>query len=184
VQVSSTVALAFSLLLALVFAWAGATKVFAPERWRKDLQAYRLSRPLRALGLLVVPWLELLVTVAALGGQARWAGALALALLLAFSLTIVRARILVGSNQLACGCFGGHATRDYRLLLLRNASLGAVAAYVAGGVPLPMEPLLGPVGAHAGVVMWVLALVAGGWILWQIGLHLRRREAPTSAPPG
>jgi uncharacterized membrane protein YphA (DoxX/SURF4 family) len=169
-------------LLALVFAWAGLTKVFSPNRWRKDLQAYRLSRPLRALGVLLVPWLELLVTVTAVAGRARWAAGIALALLLAFSVAIVRARILVGSNQLACGCFGGHATRDYRLLLLRNGLLAGPAVYVvASGAPRPYGPLLGPAVAHPAVLLVGLVLVAAVWILWRVMVHLRRREAPGSA---
>jgi uncharacterized protein YjeT (DUF2065 family) len=172
---SSSVSLICSLIVALAFAWAGLAKIGAPERWRKDLTAYRLARPFRGLGWLVLPWLELLVPVGAVAGHARLSAGFALVLLAAFSATILRARILGGSNQLACGCFGGHATRDYRLLLLRNGALAAPAAYVvAAGSP---QGLLSPAPPHAWLLLGAVALVAGAWILWQLRSRLRRRVA-------
>jgi hypothetical protein len=174
-----SVALALALVLAAVFAWAGATKVTSPERWRKDLQAYRLGRALRGAGLLLVPWLELLVAVAAVAGHPRWGSGLAVGLLVAFSAAIVRARILVGSNQLACGCFGGHATRDYRLLLLRNALVAGPAVYVvAGGAPVAWRSA----ATLAPFLYGGLAAAAAVWVGWQISRHLRRRSASGSAP--
>jgi hypothetical protein len=178
-------ALVLSAVLAVVFGWAGLIKVFAPGRWRKDLQAYRLPRPLRAFGLLLVPWLELLVPAAVVGGQAGVGAGLAVVLLLIFSAAIVRARILVGSNQLACGCFGGHATRDYRLLLLRNALLMGPAAYVlASGISLRSARVLAPVVSQAAVVFGGLAVAAAAWVLLQVGLHLRQRHPRGSVGPG
>jgi hypothetical protein len=172
---SSSVSLVCSLIVALAFAWAGLAKIGAPERWRKDLTAYRLGRPFRGLGWLVLPWLELLVPVVAVAGHARLSAGLALVLLVAFSATILRARILGGSNQLACGCFGGHATRDYRLLLVRNAALAAPAAYVvAAGSPQGLLSLAPP---HPWLLLGGLGLVAGAWILWQLRSRLRRRVA-------
>ena len=163
-----------SLLLAGVFAWAGGTKALRPERWRQDLQAYRLGRGARAAGLLLVPGLELGVTVALLAGAPRPAAAVALALLVAFSAAIIRARILVGSNQLACGCFGGHATRDYRLLLGRNAALVLLAASVMA------FPGTLPFSRAGGALPWLLAggtdVVAAAWVLWQVRIRLRVRQ--------
>lgn len=165
--------LAASLALAALFAWAGLGKVFAPERWRKDLQAYGLARPARAAGLLLVPWLEIAVTVGVLVGLTRPAAVLALALLVVFSMAIVRARILAGSNQLACGCFGGHATRDYRLLLGRNAGMILLAAYV---VAFPARFPLVPAGSSLPLVVAVAtASVAAAWVLWQVRVRLRDR---------
>lgn len=167
-----------TLIVALVFAWAGVAKIGAPERWRKDLTAYRLGRPFRGLGWLVLPWLELLVPVGAVAGHARLSAGLALALLATFSATILRARILGGSNQLACGCFGGHATRDYRLLLLRNTALAAPAAYVvAAGGP---QGLVSPAPLHALLLLGALGVVAGAWIVWQVRSRLRQRVAARS----
>jgi hypothetical protein len=172
---SSSVSLVCSLFVALAFAWAGLAKIGAPESWRKDLTAYRLGRPFRGLGWLVLPWLELLVPLGPITGHARLSAGLALVLLATFSGTILRARTLGGSNQLACGCFGGHATRDYRLLLLRNAALAAPAAYVVvAGSP---QGLPSPAASHAWLLLGALGLVACAWILWQVRSRLRRRMA-------
>jgi hypothetical protein len=172
---SSSIPLVCTLIVSLAFAWAGLAKIGAPERWRKDLTAYRLGRPFRGLGWLVLPWLELLVPVVAVAGHARLSAGLALVLLAAFSATILRARIVGGSNQLTCGCFGGRATRDYRLLLLRNAALAAPAAYVvAAGSP---QGLLSPASPYAWLLLGALGLVAGAWILWQLRSRVRRRVA-------
>lgn len=179
---SSSASLACSLFVALAFAWAGLAKIGAPERWRKDLTAYRLGRPFRGLGWLVLPWLELLVPVGTVVGHARLSAGLALVLLATFSVTIVRARILGGSDQLACGCFGGHATRDYRLLLLRNVSLAAPAAYVLAAPRGPLgDRFLGPAQPHAPLLVGALTVLAAAWILWQLRSRLRRRVA--ARPP-
>jgi hypothetical protein len=171
-----------SLFLALVFAWAALAKIAAPDRWRKDLTAYRLGRPFRALGWLLLPWLELLVTLTAVAGALRVSAGLALVLLVTFSATILRARIVAGSDQLACGCFGGHATRDYRLLLLRNAVLAAPAVYVIVARPGPLgDPFLGSAQPQAPLLFGALVVVAAAWILWQVRSRLRQRVA--ARPP-
>jgi hypothetical protein len=171
--------LAASLALAVVFAWAGVGKVVAPDRWRRDLQAYRLARPARAAGWLLVPWLELAVAVEIVAGWPRPAGGLALGLLAVFSAAIVRARIVVGSNQLACGCFGGHATRDYRVLLARNGALILLAAYV---VAFPRAHF-----ARAGeglplVLAGTMAVAGAAWVWWQVRVRFRERETETAGP--
>jgi hypothetical protein len=56
-------------------------------------------------------------------------------MLLAFSFAIVRARARLG-DRLPCACFGRERSRDYRLLLLRNAGLAMVAGMVAAGAPV------------------------------------------------
>jgi hypothetical protein len=172
---SSSVPLIFTIFLGVAFAWAGLAKIGAPERWRKDLTAYRLGRPFRGLGWLVLPWLELFVPVGAVTGHARLSAGVALVLLAIFSATILRARILGDSNRLACGCFGGHATQDYRLLLLRNAALAAPAAYVGAAGSSQWLLLVAP--PHAWLPLGALGLVAGAWILWQLRSRLRRRVA-------
>jgi hypothetical protein len=169
-------------VLAVVFAWAGLAKIIAPRRWRRDLDAYRLSRPFRGGGWLVLPWLELLVTAATLTGYAKLSAGLALILLATFSATILRARILGGSDRLACGCFGGHTTRDYRVLLLRNAALAALAVYVLAAPPEPEGlRVLGPVQPLVPLALTALAVVAAGWILWQV--RARFRNGVAAGPP-
>jgi hypothetical protein len=112
-------------LLAGVFAWAAVAKVARFGRWRKSLAAYRLPRE-QALRVLV-PAFEAAVPGLVLAGRPGLAGGLALLLLAAFAWAILRARRL-GGDRLPCGCFGGAARRDYRLLLGRDVALGVVAA--------------------------------------------------------
>jgi uncharacterized membrane protein YphA (DoxX/SURF4 family) len=167
-----------SVVLAATFAWAGIMKVLRAERWRSDLRTYRLSRPLRGLGFLLLPWVELAIAIALIAGVARIGAAVALALIIAFCGAIVWARRLSGSDRLGCGCFGTANVRDYRILLLRNAVLGALAVSIlasgrdrALGEAFPSE---GP-----GVLLALLAasgLAAGAWILWQVNARIRQNQ--------
>ncbi|HEV2756044.1 MAG TPA: MauE/DoxX family redox-associated membrane protein [Actinomycetota bacterium] len=118
-----------ALFLAAAFAWAAAAKAVRFPAWREALAGYRLPAPAELAARPLVPLAEG-VTAALLvaGGDASPAGAAAaVALLAGFSLAVLRARRLQG-DRLPCGCFGGSGHRDYRLMLVRNATLGAVAA--------------------------------------------------------
>jgi hypothetical protein len=114
--------------LVAVFAWAAAAKVLAPERWRESLTAYRLG-PLERPALAGVPLAEGTVAVLVIAGAPANASILALALLVAFSGAILRARMVHGS-LVPCGCFGRARARDFRVLLGRNLALGLLAAGV------------------------------------------------------
>lgn len=118
-------------LLAVAFVWAALAKASRPPAWRSALLGYRLPDQLVTPALVGVPVVEVVAAfLLAAGGAATKAGAaLAVALLAAFSLAVLRARRLEG-DRLPCGCFGGTGSRDYRLMLVRNAFLGAVAAAV------------------------------------------------------
>jgi hypothetical protein len=161
-------------VLAATFGWAGTTKLARAERWRQDIRAYRLSRIVRALAFLLVPWIEIGVAAAVLAGRWDVAAAVALGLLLVFSFTIVRLRLLLGTNELSCGCFGGMASRDYRLLLLRNLAVGAAALMVLS--------FFDEVGMR-GRMLWqidifpailvALGIAAIVWILWRTNLYMR-----------
>jgi hypothetical protein len=132
------------LALALVFGWAALSKWARLPAWRATLRGYGLSRPLEGLALGAVPVAESAVPLLALSGQTRQSAALALMLLIVFSAAIVRARVTHG-RKLACGCFGGRSTTDYRMLLFRNAVLGTAAAAVLTGKSGPLlEGLRGP----------------------------------------
>jgi hypothetical protein len=165
---------AAALVLAGLFAWAGLVKLRDPDRWRKDLLVYRLGRPLRAAGWLILPWLEMALPAAVLVGRPRMAALLAAGLVGVFSVAIVRARILGGSDQLACGCFGGHATRDYRLLLLRNGLLAGLAVYV---LAFPTPGISIRSGLAAGLMIGAVGLIAAVWMVRQLLLRRDRREA-------
>jgi hypothetical protein len=167
-----------SVLLAATFGWSGSLKVLRAQRWRLDLVSYRLNRPLRAAGFLVLPWVEVGIAGALVAGAARTGAVLALGLLGIFCVAIVRARLLLGTDKLGCGCFGGARIRDYRLLLARNVALAALAAVVlfSGRDPSVARGLdLGGPSA----LLWLmsaLALIAVAWVLWQASQRMRRQD--------
>jgi hypothetical protein len=163
-------------VLALLFAWAGFMKAFMAERWRQDLRAYRLARVVRAIGFLATPWLEISIALLLLTSWREFGAVLALASLTTFSLTIVRARVLQGTNKLSCGCFGGSTARDYRTLLLRNLALGALCVVVllmSAGREAPLVPL-----RFLPAIVGILMLLAIVWTIRQANVYVRGlREA-------
>ena len=167
-----------SLLLAGVFAWSGFTKILRNERWRLDLITYRLNRPLRAAGFLLLPWIEVGVAGALVAGAGRTGAFLTLGLLAIFCFAIIRARILLGTDKMGCGCFGGTRFRDYRLLLARNVMLASLAVVV---IASSSEPSVGH-GLDLGdssTLLWLmsaLALCAVAWALWQASRRMRRQD--------
>ena len=171
--------------LALVFGWGALSKWARFPGWRATLRGYGLPRPLEGLALGAVPVAEAAVPWLALSGQTRQSAALAVMLLIVFSAAIVRARIRHG-KKLACGCFGGRNTSDYRLILLRNALLGATAAVVLtgrSGQPL-LEGLRGPQPREAVPAVLVLAGLALASVvivqIWRLRGSLKAAPAPRS----
>jgi methylamine utilization protein MauE len=164
-----------SAVVALTFLWAGITKVIRAERWRQDIRAYRLPRPVRALGFVSIPWTEIGIAVAMATGRANIGAVLALGLLAVFSFAIVRARILQGTNKLLCGCFGGSAARDYRLMLLRNVTVGSVAAAIlltfdGNGTDDRVFPVPSDLLPASLVALGIVAIL---WTLRQANAHIR-----------
>ena len=99
-------------------------------------------------------------------GLASTAGLVALWVLLAFSAAIIFGRLRVG-RRLGCGCFGSSATRDYRLLLVRNLALAAVAivAWRASDDTPALRSLGSPGGSElVPVVLVVLGLALATWV--------------------
>jgi hypothetical protein len=103
-----------------------------------------------------------------------------LALLVAFSFAVVRARRSPG-DRLPCGCFGRTADRDSRLILARNAALAGLSL-VALDSPSPLE------AAPPSPADWVpAALAASGIVLAALVLRraagaLRDARRPGTAP--
>ena len=164
-----------SVLLAATFAWSGSMKILRSERWRLDLVSYRLNRPLRAAGFLLLPWVEVGIAGALVAGAARAGAVLAIGLLGIFCVVIVRARLLLGTDKLGCGCFGGARIHDYRLLLARNIALAALAAVVVSGRDPSTARGLDLGGPS--VLLWLmsaLALLAVAWVLWQASRRMHR----------
>lgn len=118
-------------LLAVAFFWAAVAKASRPSAWRAALAGYRVPARFAGAVLVGVPVIEIVagVLLCTAGDGTRAGAALVVALLGAFSLAVLRARSAEG-DRLPCGCFGGSGRRDYRLMLVRNALLGFVAATV------------------------------------------------------
>ncbi len=127
-------------VLAGTFAWAAAAKLTDRRGWRRTLAGYAVPAAVRRVAELGVPLAEVGVPLAVLLGSPQLAGRLALVLLGVFSIAIVWTRIRGGDQEIPCGCFGGAAGRDFRLLLGRNSLLAAVAVASIGS---PASPLLG-----------------------------------------
>jgi uncharacterized membrane protein YphA (DoxX/SURF4 family) len=113
-------------VLAVVFAVAGTAKFARWRGWRGALSGYALAKPVERLAAFGVPIAELAVPLLVVLGLDSTAGLASLVLLSSFSVAIVLARLRTGRG-LDCGCFGTAATRDYRVLLLRNVGIAAIA---------------------------------------------------------
>lgn len=158
-----------AILLATTFVAAGAAKLIRYPRWRSALDEYRLPRVLARSIALGVPIAELGVVILLVSLSLTVGAAASLALLALFSAAIVRVAVIRG-RRVPCGCFGGDRSRDYRLLLGRNALLciasaaillagteGSLADSVSGSDLLPFAF----VTAGAGVIVLLATQLAG-----------------------
>ena len=130
------------LLLATTFMWAAVGKLLRSSGWRAALRAVALPRWIERLARFAVPIMEATCAVLLLTGSLRIGSALAVGLLVMFTITLATAP-RSGDGRLPCGCFGGTARRSVRWLLTRNAVLGlvAVASLTAGSrIPMPGLP--------------------------------------------
>ena len=162
-------------LVAGTFAWAAVAKLLHRRRWRHTLAGYSLPAVLASVLEPGLPLAELGVPFAVLLGYRREAAWLALVLLAVFAVAIVRTRVRGDGDEIACGCFGG-TTRDYRLLLARNALLAAVAATSISAPDVPLLRWPGPPGEGEVLpfVLAVTALAVAGFTAWRTTTWLRR----------
>jgi hypothetical protein len=172
---------AVSIVLGLVFGWAGIGKAVRAKRWRANIRAYGLPRFARAAGFLLLPWVELIAAVALLAGRPAIGATIVGSLIVLFCVAIINARIVLRNDKLGCTCFGGTSVYDYRILLLRNGTLAVLAGYLLAVRPL--AETRGPGLPGAGPVMFVTLVLAGGvaammWLGTQ--LILIRRKASLS----
>jgi methylamine utilization protein MauE len=145
--------------VALAFAWAALAKLADRARWQRTLERYGLSQPARRAAGWGVPAAELSIAGLALISPAV-AAALALATLATFSALLLARR--GGQKRVPCGCFGGGGERDYRILLARNACLGALAGLLlTGDGSRPLDGLHAPTGGEVGAA----ALLISGVVL-------------------
>lgn len=164
-------------LLVLAFSWAGLAKLLRFGRWRAALSGYGFYGGVEKAVALGVPLVELGVVVLLLFGPARAGAALVLALVALFSLAILNARSVRG-DRLPCGCFGGRSERDYRLLLIRNAVLGAAAgAMLLVGRDGSLRAAPGPETSDALPALLTFAgIVLAAWMLRHVGNSLDRKQ--------
>lgn len=166
-------------VLGAVFAWSAGGKLLRPADWRRARSALGIRSPLNRVAAIGAPVAEAGVLGLVVAGLHRTAGITALALLLVFSLAVLRARRR-GGDLVPCGCFGTVKARDYRVLLLRNAVL-AVAAVVSAvwGADTPRLRSPGfPTGPD--VLPLAFALIGLSVAAWTVARSVRslsRREA-------
>ena len=112
-----------AILLGAAFVLAGASKLAAGPAW--PVQAAGLGAP--AWSVRPLPWIELALGAVLIGGPVRRiTGAIALALLLAFSWLVLR-RLREGRHP-PCACFGAWSARPLGAgHLARNAGLVVLA---------------------------------------------------------
>jgi methylamine utilization protein MauE len=151
-----------SAALALTFTAAAVTKLARGAAWKRTLAAYRLPAGASRVAAFGVPIVELAIVALVVVGLGSTAGIVSLAALVVFSATIVAGRVRAG-RRLECGCFGGSATRDYRVLLARNLALAGVAfvAWTAG----QDAPLVRSLGEPGAADLLPMALVVAGLAL-------------------
>lgn len=169
-----TVPVLASYLLALTFAWAAVAKAVRASTWSAMLDGYGFTGATARAISIAVPAAELGIAVLLATGLRSIGAALALALLAAFSLAILRA-VTTQGTRLPCGCFGDTKERDFRLMLLRNALLAALAAVILVGQRSRTTLLQDPTDG----VPLVLTLAGGVvicWTLWQVVTSLRGRR--------
>jgi len=154
-------------VLGAAFAWSAGTKIARPASWRRVLGAYGLPRWVNRASVIGVPVAEVAILCLVVIGMDRTAGIAALVILAGFSAAILRARRRFG-DVVACGCFGTSGSRDYRMLLLRNALLAGGASIAAlGGVDAPRISVPGlPTASDAlPAALAIAGLAVAAWML-------------------
>ena len=123
--------------LALVFAVAGAAKLFDLPGSRRSLSEFGIPARTLPIAAVLLPMLELATAVALIPpGSARWGALAALLLLLAFIAGITNANLRGQAPD--CHCFGQlHSAPAGRGALARNGVLAALAAVVIWQGPGP-----------------------------------------------
>lgn len=161
-----------ALVLAVVFGWAGISKLGARPRTARTFRA--LGLPAAGALAVAVPAVELALAVGLVVAPG-WAAAGALALLAAFSVFLARA--VHAGVEVGCGCFGSSGDDPVSFVeLVRNGLLG-VAAVLALATPAPVTPGL-PAVLVAGLGVAIAGLVlALAEVKREVG-HLWAMELP------
>ena len=167
-----------SAVLGVVFAWSAVAKFVRYQDWIVALAGYRLPPVVERISRVAVPIVELAVPALFVTGNVRAGAALVVALVGTFSLAVLRARASEG-DRLPCGCFGKSKEHDYRLMLLRNGFLGAIAALLllAGEDVALFDGLGAPRSSEViPVTLSIVGLLGIGWALWAAGSAFRKGQ--------
>ena len=155
-------------LLAAVFAAAGASKARNRKATADAARGFGVPGRVAGLSAVALPLVEFGVAAGlALPASARWAAAVAIGLLLLFSMLVGVA--LVRGRHVACHCFGSLNTKPAGVrTIARNAALLAAAAFVwfqpatgAADVLAGAEP-----GWVVGVIVATLLIAAVAFQAW------------------
>jgi thiol-disulfide isomerase/thioredoxin/uncharacterized membrane protein YphA (DoxX/SURF4 family) len=154
-EAMSVALLVARLVLAAVFATAGAAKLADLEGSREAMQGFGLSEPLARIAGVFLPVVELMIAVALIFSvSARFAAFAAALLVLCFCAAIGNA--LAHGKAPDCHCFGQvHSAPAGWRTLARNAVLLAVAGFVA---------IAGRHNAGASATNWVTR-VSAPWLV-------------------
>jgi uncharacterized membrane protein YphA (DoxX/SURF4 family) len=154
------------LVLAAIFAVAGAAKLADRDDARRTLRGFAAPDALVAPLALLVPIAELATAGALIPAPTVVAGALgAIVLLAVFSAAIAVA--IARGRQVECGCFGRlYSSMVSSRTLARNGALAAVAAFVlAGALSAPATSATDWITELSG---WQAAALAQGALCWQL----------------
>jgi hypothetical protein len=164
----------FLALLAVVLAWAGASKIRRPEPARLALAA--LGAPATAGLVRVLAAAELGIAVLVLFIPAHVSGVLLAGLFTC--LALASGLLARKDHDGGCGCFGDERERPPgRTHVLVNL----VAAIGVGAVALQSPPSLAELArTEPGAAVLVLALACAGAMIWR--LVLTGRETPAAGP--
>lgn len=167
---------AILLLLAVVFAAAGASKLMSPDPFRNTLRKLAPKRLVPAAAL-AIPLFELALAAWLLSGVApRQAAGVAIVVLLAFTAVLLR---MWRRGLSGCGCFG-EAADSAPSGIARNVILIALGLAAA----LPTGVLHGPWSGGAGTVAGRLTLILGAACLWPCAIALVRLRDPAHQKAG
>jgi thiol-disulfide isomerase/thioredoxin len=156
----STLTLAARLVLAAVFAVAGAAKLADREGTRKAVVGFGAAERFAGMLAVLLPVAELTVAGLLLPGSSGVYGAAGSVLLLAL-FTVAIAWNLARGRAPDCHCFGQlHSATASRKTLARNVGLTALAAFsLVGGVVEPEASAITWIGELGGAAL--LALILG-----------------------
>jgi len=122
--------LAFRLILAIIFFYAGIEKIADPGEFAVAIYNYQLLPDIAVNTLAVIlPWLEIIIaTCLVTGFYVRGAALISSALFLTFA-TALTINLLRGLD-ISCGCFGAASGNINWLYLGRDLSLLAISIFV------------------------------------------------------